>query len=59
MNLLHICALHGSPKCATLLLQREVSPNMRDKQGNLPIHYACYAGSVATCKILLPYSKMN
>lgn len=59
MNLLHTCAVDGSAKCAALLLKKQISPNIRDKRGNLPIHYACYSNSVAMCKLLLPYSKMN
>ena len=48
-------AISGSDVIAKLLLDRYVSPDDVDKEGNTALHFACYHGNVKTATLLLGY----
>jgi ankyrin repeat protein len=53
---LHIAVTYKSLKTIKLLLEKwKVDVNRMDKEGNLPIHYACQNGDDQTLKLLLEY----
>ena len=42
-------------KCVSLLLKAEADPNIGDKMGRTPLHYASMFGSLLTIKSLVKY----
>ena len=51
---LHYACFYGHIFVAKYLIERGAEVNCRDKDGNLPIHYACQKGLLDIVKLLAP-----
>ena len=50
--IISIAAFYGSQECFQMLQYCEANLLIRDKQGRLPIHFACAGGSTEICDLL-------
>lgn len=51
-TLISIAAFYGSQECFQMLLYCEANLKISDRQGRLPIHFACAGGSSEICDLL-------